>query len=83
MKHTQGEWKRGSSWGGECVIKTNSVDICNVYDAEANANLIAAAPELLEALVSLYSKLRNEGLNASKHYSPIMELAKAAIKKAI
>ena len=63
-KHTQGPWKRGRSnsagnmevtGGGKsiaCVYTPNwgyDAPTCN-YEAAANANLIASAPELLEAL---------------------------------
>lgn len=57
-KHTPGPWKakaqgRTNDWfvyGGE--YDENIADI-SVYDSKANAHLIAAAPELLDALVNL------------------------------
>ena len=65
MKHTKGEWevdKDATHCNYDCVnssmayrVKTDDWDIAAVWkdadgDCEANANLIAAAPELLEAL---------------------------------
>jgi hypothetical protein len=54
----------------------------NIELNKANAKLISAAPDLLEALTSLYTKFKGEGLGSDKWYGPIMESAKAAIKKA-
>jgi len=56
MKHTAGKWEYSeiSSVVGS-LISSNSVDICAVIPqkdksiTEANAKLIASAPELLEA----------------------------------
>lgn len=54
MKHTPGPWKV-VNWRGETVVSPDKdlncqYTICQLYgpDAEANANLIASAPELLE-----------------------------------
>jgi len=101
MKHTQGifsdgctgwkavEYKKGSEIGlstheihfsddGECVAE--------VVHGEANAKLIAAAPELLEALNGLmYGHRLNiqfEDIKAEKNYIYALEKAKAAIQKA-
>jgi hypothetical protein len=60
-KHTPGEWE---VWGGGLNIRTKNnqkfIACCGAsgYDQEelkANARLIAAAPELLEALKIAYS----------------------------
>ena len=61
---TQGKWKIGSTVGGSvCVRETGRCNaeiaiICkdedkNITEVKANARLIAAAPELLEALESI------------------------------
>ena len=58
-KHTPGMWETGEDVGEavRCYVTTESRDICRcetMYgDAEANARLIAAAPELLEALKAM------------------------------
>lgn len=60
MKHTQGKWQYGkpfltNKYGGTIIIHLNGVPIAKVFEeigretAEANARLIASAPELLEA----------------------------------
>lgn len=61
MKHTKGPWQV-SSWyseaGRSCGVSNGIQGVAGVYgmgrdEAEANARLIAAAPELLEALARL------------------------------
>ena len=57
MKHTKGEWKwiNQTTQGGDYYKVTGeTVSVCNITtrdskQAEANAKLIASAPELLEA----------------------------------
>lgn len=62
MKHTKGEWSTNMSigLGIKARIKSGEIIIADCYsfseglsdeEAEANAKLIAAAPELLEALI--------------------------------
>jgi hypothetical protein len=54
-QHTQGPWQLDKHVNGEVFIypKNGRHPICKVNkDYEANARLIAAAPELLEALTS-------------------------------
>ena len=61
MKHTQGEWsiyKNGLHNGFSINVKnTIEDDVCKINnsrpDAEANAKLISAAPDLLKALQSI------------------------------
>lgn len=48
-KHTPGPWKHDDTWG---LIKHGREEICALHSGNsANARLIAAAPELLEALL--------------------------------
>ena len=56
MKHTKGKWEIHSKTFTEITVHTKQMDICTVLcidisdeEAEANANLIASAPDLLEA----------------------------------
>lgn len=92
-KHTPGPWKTYTTDQGliDITAAGNDGTLTLAYmtgednieiNVEANAKLMAAAPDLLEALTSLYSKFKNDGIGSSSHYSPIMERAKAAIKKA-
>ena len=59
VQHTAGPWSSQGTAGhekhGQSVVysDTDGKDIAIVYAGEANANLIAAAPELLGALKSL------------------------------
>ncbi len=77
-KHTQGKWK---ATGLEIRHINNSMILANVYqhleanqsrsEAEANAKLIAAAPDMLEALQNIYNNFslnikHNQGLNISE-----------------
>jgi hypothetical protein len=87
-KHTPGPWeanKYGSRAAHWQVDKTDServiASMTRGEDAEANARLIAAAPELLEALEGILFEL---GLNggATPPDSDPCKLARAAIAKA-
>ena len=86
MKHTKGPWKNRYDEFESSTIHTDEIDICEVlhqgeYEEEglANANLIAAAPELLEACESVLNKLRDVG-----HYDTIKaaNILQNAINKA-
>jgi len=64
--------------------EAGDADICHTGNgtaSEANARLIAAAPELLAALTDLHSALALS-LNAEDWPEPEMESARAAIRKA-
>ena len=81
-KHTPGPWVANTLWT-VVNIRAAGGSVCNVPrncalsdDIEANARLIAAAPELLEALKRV---LDDEGIAISR---PDFELARAAIDKA-
>jgi len=46
--HTPGPWKHDETWG---LIKYGKTEICALHSGnEANAHLIASAPDLLSAL---------------------------------
>lgn len=81
-KHTPGPWKTecgqvfnstASGWVSEYVAKVNEVSKCS----EANARLIAAAPELLEALEWAVKLMSGEAVPAGCE-----QAARAAISKA-
>lgn len=48
----------------------------------ANANLIAAAPEILEALQALTNQLADDGYQSGTTYGPLCHAAVRAIAKA-
>lgn len=86
--HTPGPWwlhgPELSVYGG-----LKSQIVCRLHDAhgnaygnwQANARLIAAAPELLEALRDLRSYLKL-GISPSSHWRSLLESADAAVAKA-
>ena len=90
MKYTTGPWsvKKSSPQSGIITAPNRSLGIAEVFGGgeadNANAALIAAAPELLEAIKGLYSSLAwhiqtNGGCGMDQHR---MKQAEAAIKKA-
>lgn len=54
MKYTPGNWKAVAQSNEVITIKVDHIEICrinpNIEESVANAQLIAAAPELLDAL---------------------------------
>lgn len=91
MKHTQGEWQINdvldNSESIEVLANINYhfYSICNVWridvgskEAEANAKLIAAAPDLLEALYTCRAKLKSDISFTDEDLKKV----EAAIKKA-
>ena len=56
VKYTPGPWRHNETWG--LIMAGNDVEVAACHagrggDAKANAALIAAAPDLLEALKSM------------------------------
>lgn len=88
-KHTPGPWETPGEDGGERVIsyrtkKGKRYTLAHVYDGEtanmeANARLIAAAPELLDALEGV---LQVDCDSEDWHQDEAWERAKNAIAKA-
>ena len=92
-KHTKGPWELGAS--KQSVVKAdgqNSKVIASIRtndhlvnprfeegEAEANAQLISSAPDLLEALISAYSFMVIDSQHQGRN---ILETIKAAIQKA-
>lgn len=79
-QHTPGPWHHDETWG---LIKAGKLDdctdICALHSGiVANARLIAAAPELLEALQAMVR------LHDSGDFGPVdpIDMAMAAIAKA-
>lgn len=86
-KHTKGPWLRdqyGQIKAGNQTIRVNGVSLpCggkpdDFKEVEANSNLIAAAPELLEALQNLLNECGANGMSWTK----ATQNASAAIAKA-
>ena len=79
MNHTPGPWHvqvRKTGWDIHEPIAEGGFRIAHV-NTEANARLIAAAPELLDALRGLVGDIRNGG---PRHAA--MALAEATLAKA-
>lgn len=79
MKHTSGPWRMEGAiilGGGTMVADANPLTRC--ADWQANACLIAAAPELLEMVYSLRDELGSANPNVGKW----IELANKLIKQA-
>ena len=88
-KHTPGPWEPGEEagiWAGKrkiCVMryflnKSNPLKICE-KETQANARLIAAAPELLEACKNLIYSFNTMD---AKDISVSIKMGKQAITKA-
>jgi len=86
-KFTPGDWSTGPAWivksdDGNHICDCSLSYIIGPHQQEANARLIAAAPELLEALQNLldYCESTSNGEPGWPRDAP--EKAKAAIAKA-
>lgn len=82
MAHTPGPWAYRTEDGycGE-IVASNGTFLCAFADdpSEANARLIAAAPDLLDALSVLLAAVQRSVCEGS---GPAQDLAHAAIAKA-
>ena len=86
-QHTPGPWKAiaAAVYAGRplsTVVVSGDHGRLSADEAEANARLIAAAPELLEAckqMLAALDQLHREGL---REYHPIADDTRAAIAKA-
>jgi hypothetical protein len=88
MKYTQGEWfvSGGNeivSMPSQCKI-TNRVSGWNQQEAEANAQLIANAPAMFEALKSIveYWNTPQSGKSMNEHFERVITIAEQSVLKA-
>ncbi|WP_109437837.1 hypothetical protein [Aquimarina sp. AU119] len=83
---TISSWDRNKSFGHIAYINTGIGEAEDI-DITANAKLIAAAPELLEALKDLYIQTldwTNQGSIEEKYYfKSVLEKSKKAIEKTL
>lgn len=89
MKHTPGPWVTSPEPNGkEWVVDAGPWGICvcafapGLGTAEANARLIAAAPELLEALETLLGFVENKRFPDTIYVRNAINEAEAVIAKA-
>ena len=86
-KHTAGPWKNSGAIGAGIWITAPESQIAVVYgkgttpEAVANADLVAAAPELLEALKKI-AGLRDTWVYAADAANEAIAIARDAVKKA-
>lgn len=84
FKGTQGKWEIDSPAG---IISNNepiafvNITARTAFEWEANTQLIAAAPELLKALISITRTIRERGY--AGHFSPELHFADITINKAL
>lgn len=87
FKHTLAPWKYTVRNANEIMTTFHGVTIGDVYldittaNQKADAHLIAAAPELLEALIEMQRNGRKQGWDDK--YESSMEKTSLAIAKAI
>jgi hypothetical protein len=71
LKHTRGPWKKiynkanPEKYSDYHVISKHNIVAVGI-NSESDANLLSAAPEMLECLISLYKTLSSFGSNISK-----------------
>lgn len=58
-KHTKGKWDVNGLYVISRQNEEDYIRICQILSSDADARLIAAAPDLLEALIGLRSRLGN------------------------
>ena len=88
LKHTQGKWIKAKvnrfnivDEGGNIIASANCNYLIEDVEAEANAKLIAAAPDLLEACIKLATELTDE-VTTEEQAQALYDLAQKVIKKA-
>lgn len=83
-KHTPGPWEVGEE--GEILAGSSEFLVATAYHGrpaqEANARLIAAAPELLKTVKELVSLVCDSGLGTISEYLPVNPESIERIKRA-
>lgn len=89
ITHTPGPWAYYPDAVAVCVVRNHTVKVladfgkCDLPETEANARLIAAAPELLEAISTMLGAAEADCLDdKSNVWRSAMIGARAAIAKA-
>ena len=88
-KHTPGPWQVGSTIAlRHRVIDGNANEVATMkgefeLEKQANARLIAAAPEMLEALCSIYYMANLQLVLESKYSKPTVAIIMSQLESAI
>ncbi len=86
MNYTKGEWKIRAIETGHILVYCDSGLIADVYNNingyEANANLIAAAPDMYEALKFIITGKREDGKYDKYDAAGFIKIAEEALAKA-
>ena len=88
-KHTPGPWHVGSTIAlRHRVIDGNANEVATMkgefeLEKQANARLIAAAPEMLEALCSIYYMANLQLVLESKYSKPTVAIIMSQLESAI
>ncbi len=85
MEHTKGEWKARSLFDRWHVEYDDFATICDIWaggeEAKANAQLIAAAPNMYEALKELeYCIMNINSIEGARHRASVINANKALAK---
>ena len=85
-QHTPGPWRAQINHCNHAVISTDGFDIALLRasdcDSEANARLIAAAPDLLAALEDILARYESAGVQCYPEARREVIAARAAIARA-
>lgn len=80
-RYTPGPWK----WSvdeGQYWIETETEHVCGLVSSEANAKLIAAAPQMAEALIAILNRSNGKLYCTDQETGETFDnLARAALKK--
>ena len=93
MRHTKGPWKNFDTYVGfddgrliaSCIQmkQKNLIKTAEMYEeAKANAQLIAAAPEMLEALENVLTYIHDDSFSTKDLETVIQTLVENVINKA-
>ena len=79
FKGTKGKWVAKNLFNNWLIVDEDTDCVLEIRDNEANAKLIASAPELLEALQDLVIAIESEKVILAEEYKNAIK----AIKKAL
>lgn len=82
-KFTPGPWTIFKGASNELCLSAGEVQLETLVSGEANARLIAAAPELLEALCSIYYMANLETHLRTKYSLPTVQMIMQQMANAI